>query len=138
MSAQGPFHSAFPQPSIVVSIRTSFDGTTTWTLAPVSRSDEPMFALTRVQEGGYHYANTRERRLRASHLENLARLIEEARLPMLSPGLMGVDGTTYSVEIRVGMGGGTWSWWSQPREGWEVLAEIVREIERLGGMAEQG
>lgn len=74
---------------------------------------------------------TAEILLGASELESLAAAVEAARPAMLVEGLVGADGSSYTLQIEAGMTSGTWKWWLAVPAGWESLAAVGDEVEAI-------
>jgi len=58
-------------------------------------------------------------------------LLEELRnanIPVYPPEMLGCDGTFYSMSLGNAYGGATYTWWSCPPHGWEILPKITDKI----------
>ena len=58
-------------------------------------------------------------------------LLDELRntnIPVYPPEMTGCDGTFYSMSLGNVYGGATYTWWSCPPDGWEILPKITDKI----------
>jgi len=54
--------------------------------------------------------------------------LRSARIPLLPQEVHGCDGDFYTMTVGSCFGGATYSWWSEPPTGWEVLPKVTRQI----------
>jgi hypothetical protein len=53
--------------------------------------------------------------------EKFVRELRTIQIPAFPSNEMGLDGTTYEIQISNGFNDATYSWWEDPPEGWEPL-----------------
>ena len=51
-----------------------------------------------------------------------------ANIPLLPHEQAGWDGIFYSMTVGSCFGGATYTWWSQPPVGWEILPKVTHQI----------
>ena len=60
--------------------------------------------------------------------EGILNELRSTKIPLLPQEMAGCDGTFYTMTVGSCFGGATYSWWSQPPTGWEILPEVTRQI----------
>jgi hypothetical protein len=69
---------------------------------------------------------TWQRLLSPRHITAIAQLLDTGAVPVLpSAGMLGLDGTTFTLEIAVGSNSTRFSWWVELPTEWEVIGEIA-------------
>ena len=54
--------------------------------------------------------------------------LRNANIPVYPPEMLGCDGTFFSMSLGSAYGGATYTWWSCPPHGWEILSKITDKI----------
>lgn len=61
-----------------------------------------------------------------SEIQEKLKSIEETQIPAVPEFTMGVDGTTYELNIGSGFNSVYYHWWGDPPKGWEPFASLVK------------
>ena len=54
--------------------------------------------------------------------------LRSTKIPLMPQEMAGCDGTFYTMIVGSCFGGATYSWWSQPPPGWEILPKVTHQI----------
>lgn len=92
----------------------------------------PQFGIE--SESGYDPdsgSGMRERVLDPEECRSIQAALENAMLPVAARGAMGLDGVSYSLEVRSGFTCFRVEWWLHLPDEWETLRPLVEALSRL-------
>jgi hypothetical protein len=74
--------------------------------------------------------------LGAMDVETMLKSLSDIQIPLLPNGEIGLDGTTYALEISHGRNSATYEWWEDIPEGFDSLKMIIDKLFQWSGIME--
>ena len=93
-------------------------------------SIQPCTITGTIYDTGWGFPAFRPEGSNTVHAE-LIEILNELRsikIPLMPQEMAGCDGTFYTLIVGSCFGGATYSCWSQPPTGWEILPKVTRQI----------